>query len=136
LGTREVADFDIRNYKLIQEYDPKGVGEGPAPYVLHVELHPEDEADLDKWYREEHLAMIARHPGYRRSVRYRAGIMEFGSPGTKVPPYLALHEFDNIDALGGQVTKEANATEWTKKILGAAKVFNVRTFKLLGSEGY
>ena len=89
---------------------------------------------MDKWYREEHLGMIATHPGYRRSVRYRASTTEDGSLGENVSPFIALHEFYDVGGLEGPI-KEWAETEWSKKILDSAKVFNVRLFKLISSEG-
>ena len=47
--------------------------------------------------------------------------------------FLALHEYESLpDAFDESVT----GTEWTKKVVGSAKAFEARVWKLLGSEGF
>ena len=62
---RENGDFDARNYVLIQDYDPASRGDKTSPCVLTVEMQPKEseEEDFERWYREEHLGLLARIPG-------------------------------------------------------------------------
>jgi hypothetical protein len=36
-------------------------------------MNPEDPDDFEKWYREEHLELLSKLPGYQRSLRYKIG---------------------------------------------------------------
>ncbi|KAI9708038.1 MAG: hypothetical protein M1820_004242 [Bogoriella megaspora] len=135
--TSENGDFDIRNYKLIQDYDPNDVGEVAASHVLTIELHPAESnvEDFERWYREEHLPMLSKVPGYRRSHRYIIGprtVLTTGEP----PNYLAIHSFDHFNALDGPEALAGNTTPWTVKHVSESKVFIARGWKLLGSAGY
>jgi len=52
------------------------------------------------------------------------------------PRYLAIHEFDDLDALDGPELRAADASPWTKKNLSTAKKVVVRAFKLVQGFGY
>jgi hypothetical protein len=54
-------------------------------------MNPTNEADFEKWYREEHLEMLSKLPGYRRSLRYKIGPQNPLTQG-ETQPYLAIHE--------------------------------------------
>lgn len=54
-------------------------------------MNPSDEEDFEKWYREEHLNLLAKIPGYRRSLRYKIGPRTPLTQG-ETQPYLAVHE--------------------------------------------
>ncbi|KIW26512.1 hypothetical protein, variant [Cladophialophora immunda] len=134
-GNREVGDFNGRNYKLIQDYDPDGKGESAPPFCLTVEMDPVDEPDFDKWYREEHLDMLHKLPGYRRSSRYVIGpkmALTEGDP----PKYLAIHEMNDLRGFIGKEADAANDTPWTVKHIKDSKTFIVRGWQLIYSQGF
>jgi hypothetical protein len=99
-------------------------------------MEPTDEEDWHKWYREEHLDMLSKVPGYRRSQRYKVGtpvpVLTRGEP-TK---YLVIHEFDYLKGMGGSEAQALNNTEWTKKHIADAKVMIIRAFKRIFAEGF
>ncbi|KIX06604.1 uncharacterized protein Z518_04580 [Rhinocladiella mackenziei CBS 650.93] len=131
----ENGDFDARNYKLIQNYDPDGRGDAAPPFILTVEMDPVDETDFDRWYREEHLDMLHKLPGYRRSLRYVIGPetpLTVGQP----PKYLAVHEIENLRAFDGKEAEAANTTPWTVKHLKESKAFVPRGWELIYSQGF
>ncbi|KAF2681310.1 hypothetical protein K458DRAFT_310096 [Lentithecium fluviatile CBS 122367] len=133
----EHFDVDTRNYELIQTYNPKGVGEAPAPEILTAEMHPNDAVDFDNWYREEHLQKLSKLPGYRRTLRYKLGPKTHLTKGDVVPAFLAMHEIDDVvKALEGKELEETNGTEWTKKVLADCNIFFARGWKLVGTAGY
>jgi len=104
--------------------------------MLTAELHPQDVDDLEAWYREEHLDMLAKVPGYRRSLRYKIGPTTAVSKG-EAPDYIALHEVDDVTtALQSQEAEAAKNTPWTKKQMADSKVFVARAWKLVKSLGY
>lgn len=138
VGIQDNGDFDARNYELIQEFDPNRIGEVPPPFVVTAEIHPQPEnvEDLEKWYNEEHLSMLAKIPGYRRTLRYRLGPRTPLTKGDVVPEYLALHECDDVGAFGGKEAEAANATPWTMKQMKESEVFTARGWKLMHAQGY
>ncbi|KIW72097.1 hypothetical protein PV04_00317 [Phialophora macrospora] len=133
--TAEVGDFHARNYKLIQHYDPDGRGEVAPPFCVTVEMDPVDEADFDRWYREEHLDMLHELPGYRRSLRYILGPRTALAEG-ELPKYLAIHELDGLAGLKSKEGDAANSTPWTVRTIKESKVFNVRCWELIYSQGF
>jgi len=130
-----VGDFNARNYKLIQDYDPEGKGEAAPPFCLTVEMDPVDEADFDKWYREEHLDMLRKLSGYRRSSRYVIGPK---TPLTREEPpkYLTIHELNGLAGLDSKEGEAANGTPWTVKNIKESKVFIARAWELVYSHGF
>jgi hypothetical protein len=85
---------------------------------------PGADDDLDAWYRQEHLAAIAKCTGYRRTRRYKLAIamqtaMQAMLPrnAKEIPPtWLALYEFDG-EAFPSEELKTVE-TEWAKTVLG------------------
>ena len=98
-------------------------------------MNPSDEGDFEKWYREEHLDLLHKLPGYRRSARYVIGPT---TPLTKSEPpkYLAIHEMDSLDGFGGKEAEAANTTPWTKKHIADSKPFIPRGWQLIHPEGF
>jgi len=124
------AEWDVRNYELIEDRDPKGLGhQTPPPFILNVIMEPTDDEDYLDWYKNEHLSMLAKVPGYRRSQRYRLG-KPTGMPENP-PRFLVVHEWDSLDALDGPELREADASPNTKRILANNKAIDVRGFKLV-----
>lgn len=99
-------------------------------------MEPVDEEDLEKWYREEHLEMLSKMPGYRRSLRYILGPrtpLTLGEPGK----FLAIHEVDDMDAASSsEESKAAITTPWSVKHIKGSKLFIVRRWALIHSEGF
>jgi len=90
-----------------------GLGESPpdgAPYVLMVgiETAPEHEAELNRWYEEEHLAALKSVPGVLSARRYRA---REGSP-----KYLAIYEYERPDIRDSDAWHKAADTPWTQRM--------------------
>ena len=105
--------------------------------MLIVEMLPVDEADFDKWVREEHLDMLSKMPGYRRSSRYVLGPKsQFSASGSEPNKYLTVHEIDNIRAFDSQEVQAASVTPWSTKHLTGSKSIVVRGWEMLHSEGY
>lgn len=107
----------------------------PSPFILNVCIEPKDDVDYNAWYSEEHLYMLAKVPGYRRSQRYKLGKADGRTP-EDAPRFIAVHEFDTLEHLDGPELREADASPWTLKNLREAKMVDVRGFRLLTSLGY
>ncbi|KAK4936389.1 hypothetical protein LTR10_022715 [Elasticomyces elasticus] len=111
------AEWDSRVYKLIQDFDPKGAGYN-------------DDDDYNKFYRDEHLYMLSKVPGYRRSQRYELVSSENLSLSS-VPRFMAIHEFETLETTDGPELREADASPNTHRVIGNAEFVNVRGFKLV-----
>ncbi|KAF1840078.1 uncharacterized protein K460DRAFT_296455 [Cucurbitaria berberidis CBS 394.84] len=108
--------FDIRFYKEVQVFENEGVKKGPATFIISAALEPpaspEAHKDFDAWYREEHVALLSRAPGFVRSRRYEfveGTILDrFVPTAANAPRYLALWEFqgDVLPVMGGLVKEE------------------------------
>lgn len=107
-----------------------------APYVLHVQNEPSDDADYEAFYEKEHLDMLHKVPGYRKSQRYKLAKTLQGAPESGVPRFMVIHEFEYLNALDGKEIREADATPWVKKVFGSATGVNIRGFKRVFSLGY
>jgi len=149
----DLADIDVRYYQLVQTYDPNGpTPEGRVKIVHTAGIEPgpavEDE-EFDKWYREEHLRLIAEVPGYIRSTRFKLAYYRTNAQSRvlkglpprdadltiAVPPkWFAIHEFDREDVDNAALLKTAE-TEWAKKMLKGAETVEGGKWKLAGSFG-
>ncbi|CAO2652045.1 Nn.00g003280.m01.CDS01 [Neocucurbitaria sp. VM-36] len=126
-GVFKNARFDTRFYEEVQVYGKGGGGEkkGPATFLISAALEPpasnEADADFDAWYRNEHLDVLARAPGYVRTRRYKlvngTTLDRFVRVELDVPKYLALHEFQS-DVLPWKELGESARTEWARRVMG------------------
>ena len=73
-----------------------------------VYMNPENPEDFEKWYREEHLELLSKLPGYRRSLRYKIGPRTPLTQG-ETEPYLAIHE---VSASTPGSVVESDADSW------------------------
>ncbi|KAH7377668.1 hypothetical protein BKA66DRAFT_422017 [Pyrenochaeta sp. MPI-SDFR-AT-0127] len=122
-GVFKNARFDTRFYEEVQVFENEGVQKGqhrclryvgPATFILSAVLQPAAgaEPDFDAWYREEHIAILSRAPGFVRTRRYElvsgTTLDKFKRVEPEIPKYLALHEFegDVLPVMGGLVGEE------------------------------
>lgn len=122
-----VFGTEARTYELVQRYEgrrgPKA--KGSCIVAVLIEPAPGHEAEVEAWYRREHLALMAATPTHVRSTRYklRMGLVE-GS-NDDAPSLLTLHECMSTKALldhaiqYGQIVPE---TPWSKRIFAANSV--------------
>jgi len=149
--SRYIWDFvayDARIYKHIQTYEPEGTKAGPANLLLAVGLTPAPgtDDDFNAFYREEHIKLICKTTGYRRTRRYKLQ-KDLPQPSPEVSPapppkpanppvYLLLHEFDGEMVPQRELIK-ANETEWARRVakgLVKMEVVAVKLWKAFGDE--
>src|SRR5688572_25303149 len=72
---------------------------------------PENDADLNAWYSEEHLRERLAVPGFLAARRYVSLDGE--------PRYVALYELTDADVLHSEAYTRvlANGTQWTRRII-------------------
>lgn len=112
---------------------------GPAKFIISGALEPPSDiastTDFDKWYREEHIPLLSRMPGFIRSRRYEvktAYTIKQLQPSDDmqiVPKYYALHEFGG-EALPWKQIEESVGTEWAKKVMGSVQKAEVGWYKV------
>ncbi|EGE80724.1 alpha/beta hydrolase [Blastomyces dermatitidis ATCC 18188] len=76
-------------------------------------LYPDQEEEFNKWYREEHLPLLSRVPGWLRTRRFVSSAVE----PTAVREYLSLHEYESHDGPSGPELKAVNATPWRERVM-------------------
>jgi hypothetical protein len=82
---------------------------------------PDDWVDeFDRWYEQEHLAMIYECRHWSMSRRYR-----FVQPGPGGATHLALHYLNDARGLDAPQLKSARLTPWRNKFLGERWFTNV-----------
>lgn len=80
--------------------------------AVWMDIAPDREAELNRWYEAEHLPERSAIAGFVQSRRYQS---VQGSP-----KYLALYDLDSAAVLRGDAYLKVrqNATPWTQRILG------------------
>jgi len=118
---------NIRNeYELVQS-----IGQAPAdvaPYALFVRIEtaPEDDAELNAWYEQDHLAALQGVAGCYRARRFRATV---GSPR-----YLAIYEFANGNVSTSDRWRNAAGSDWTLRMRPKFRNFSADLGKLILSQ--
>ncbi|MFC1885694.1 hypothetical protein ACFLZM_01365 [Thermodesulfobacteriota bacterium] len=76
--------------------------------TVEIDVEPEMEDELNRWYNEEHLPNLLKVPG-----------VVWGKRGANTGPgikFIAVYEHESIDIQHTQAYKEAVDTEWTRKL--------------------
>jgi hypothetical protein len=104
-----------RLYRCIDTDEPWAAPRSDvAPFVMSVALEPPPDqvADFHAWYREEHLPMLMKAPGWRRIRRYE----QVEGNG---PRFMALHELDSLGGFKSPEYTAAISTPWRLQVTGA-----------------
>ncbi|QRP48529.1 hypothetical protein [Amycolatopsis sp. FDAARGOS 1241] len=112
-----LATLDRRVYQLTATY---GEYTGPAPVIVSVALTG-DEPALDEWYREEHVPLLLRVPGWHRIRRYRR--VEGAGP-----ELLAFHEISGAGLFDEPGYRHATSTPWRDRVMATVTARERRVF--------
>ena len=74
---------------------------------------PENDADFNEWYDDEHIPMLSRAPGWIYSRRCR-----LLASNDDAPQYLAIHGWENDLSFASEGYKEAVSTPWRMAVVG------------------
>ncbi|KAI8938886.1 hypothetical protein NX059_004744 [Plenodomus lindquistii] len=118
---------DRRSYDLLGEWKgekfrdlQKVENEGEKNVMIAVSFSLQDgkdkEEELKKWYDEEHVPLLQKVPGWRRTRRFETSYLDLESGHRKEKEFLALHEYAPENGLGGPEFQAAISTEWCDKI--------------------
>lgn len=108
LQDEKAADFQ----PLEDQPDTSVAGNVLISNTSTVPADPAKEDDLKRWYKEEHIPMLARVPGWRRSRLFTTASID---PNAR-KEFVALHEFAAQNGLGGAEHKAAMDTPWRNRI--------------------
>ncbi|KAF2456053.1 hypothetical protein BDY21DRAFT_55168 [Lineolata rhizophorae] len=134
---KSMGDYDARNFKLIQNFDPKGVGVQPGKYLLTVEMSPADESTYHMFYEDEHLPLLTKVPGYRRTLRYEMGPRDpILTPKRDLPGFFVGHEYDSLDGLAGEEMDAAMSTDLAKTVRMNSMAVIWRCWELIEGVGF
>ncbi|KAL3455434.1 hypothetical protein BJX64DRAFT_282085 [Aspergillus heterothallicus] len=105
-----IISYQWTTYTTISETHPPSVSP-PAPTIVTVGMTVPltDSAardTLDRWYADEHIPALAGVPGWQEGTKR----------GNATAPFLAVHQWDEPNGLGGEVWRAACATPSTKMI--------------------
>ncbi|EKM51967.1 uncharacterized protein PHACADRAFT_262401 [Phanerochaete carnosa HHB-10118-sp] len=119
---QDIAVLERRTYELLDapvpppaaQYDPKK----PSRYISFVSFdvtQPGGDEVLNRWYDEEHIPMLSQLEGWVRSRRFvlkdwtRSGV-EGKKDLTPVAKYLAVHEWETVDAVNSPEAQQSFRT--------------------------
>ncbi|ESZ89773.1 hypothetical protein SBOR_9845 [Sclerotinia borealis F-4128] len=120
-----ISGMEIDGYKKVEEV---GYEEGNYVVAFTAEINEEVEEEYNKWMVEEHLPMLSKIPGWRRTRRFVTSSILGGKEGKE---YLNIHEFATQNAASGEGIKTAISTERSQKIIATAfKTQNARHYGL------
>lgn len=114
---RKLYDFiesrESPAFRKLEEVESEG--QGNVMTAVSLDLYPgaDKKAELDKWYREEHIDMLSKVPGWLRTRRFVTSSIDPKAP----VEYLALHEYAPKNGLGGEEFKAATTTKWNNEIM-------------------
>ncbi|TVY33087.1 3-oxoadipate enol-lactonase [Lachnellula occidentalis] len=114
---RKLFDFveseESKEFQRLEEVENEG--QENVMVAVFIDLQPGEGMDekLNKWYREEHIEMLSKVPGWLRTRRFVTSSIDPQAP----VQYLALHEYSPKNGLsGGPEIEAATTTPWTKEV--------------------
>jgi hypothetical protein len=82
---------------------------GPAPFLIYTTFSNQNDEDVDRWFRTEHIPFISGCPGYVRTSRYNLAtnslLSEFVRSFPDALKWLVIHEFEGEGVLWEEVKK-------------------------------
>ncbi|KAL4871704.1 hypothetical protein BDV12DRAFT_183556 [Aspergillus spectabilis] len=108
LQDEKAADFQ----PLENQPDTESAGHVLISNTSTLPADPAKEDDLRNWYKDEHIPMLARVPGWRRSRLFVTASIDPKAPRE----FVALHEFTPQNGLGGPEHKASMETPWRARI--------------------
>ncbi|KAJ9228314.1 hypothetical protein DTO169E5_9207 [Paecilomyces variotii] len=103
-------DQHVEGFRPLEELNAPV--EGSVLVALSTTVQPGKEKELDRWYREEHIPLLSKVPGWLRTRRFASSQIEKHDE----VEYLTLHEYSANNGLGGPEWQASTTTPWTKEI--------------------
>ena len=94
------------------------VGNGRGLLLAEMDFDPAREAEINRWYDEEHFPERLEVPGFLCGRRFKA------IEGT--PKYLAIYELESPEVLETEAYQRIRGASERQKAVVSGHVFNVR----------
>ncbi|PVH94636.1 hypothetical protein DM02DRAFT_602184 [Periconia macrospinosa] len=124
-------ETEFRILALEQYYETEKHPKDATTTIIYAAMQPGPggEADLDRWYREEHNEQMSKEPAWKRTIRYRL-LFQTRNDGKEPQGYdfLASHEFGEGNQLGKDVQPLQPMTDWTKKAMSECKAIDAAIY--------
>lgn len=125
----QILHWSLATYASTQFQEPRRARDLVGKCVVTVVIEPTigQVADVDAWYRKEHLAMLSTSPLFlrcRRYVRVLDPSTVDQSEGATAAKFLAVHDYTSVQDLldhslhKGQLVQE---TPWTRRVMDGTK---------------
>ncbi|KAK7058409.1 hypothetical protein VNI00_002043 [Paramarasmius palmivorus] len=137
-----VEYLNRRTYELIEDpylLPDRPTSSLPGKFILlaGAEVKPEIEDEFNKWYKEEYVKSLQKHPAWIRCRRYvlyddlHKGELE-GAGVLKDCKFLAIHEFSEDGFMESDVSKEMleAPSAWARRIDAGTTHREVRWLRL------
>ncbi|KAK2784522.1 hypothetical protein FQN52_008943 [Onygenales sp. PD_12] len=130
--TMAQIDIDRRLYDYVEQWvapgyisldersqDLKPPGAGRVLVSISQTLHAgaENEAEFNTWYRDEHMVLLSKVPGWLRTRRFVTSSIDDNNKAGGGIEYLSLHEYSTREAPNSPEIAAANSTPWREKVM-------------------
>jgi pimeloyl-ACP methyl ester carboxylesterase len=109
-----VKEWKASDFKKLENVASEGEGNVMIHVGFTLQSGEDKEKELEKWYNEEHVSMLQKVPGWRRTRRFVTSYLDLQDGKPK--EFIALHEYAPKNGLGGPEFQAAVTTPWTEKI--------------------
>jgi antibiotic biosynthesis monooxygenase (ABM) superfamily enzyme len=92
--------------------------------IVSVDVDPQNEAEFNRWYNEEHEPLLQKVPGVIATFKGK----NLGEKGQK---YFFLYVHKNIEVQKSEVYREASTTKWAKEVRPFLKNFEGRNYEVI-----
>lgn len=133
-GQAQATERPTATYTRVNQSASASSARGPV--ILSVMMRVHDGADaieLDRWYEEEHVGLLARIPGWKRTTRWLRIAAHGGAwkgESDDEIELLALHEFEAQNELDGPEHLASKSTKWRDRAWTIVRGSRRRVLKL------
>ncbi|KAK2794681.1 hypothetical protein FQN50_009866 [Emmonsiellopsis sp. PD_5] len=124
--TMAQIDIDRRLYDFVEQWVAPGYisldelsqdGAGRVLVAISQTLHPgaANEVEFNTWYRDEHMVLLSKVPGWLRTRRFVTSSIDSNKAGGI--EYLSLHEYSTATVPNSPEIHSANRTPWREKVM-------------------
>lgn len=107
------AEEKSSEFKKLEEVENEGEANVMVGVFLQLKPGEENVKKWADWYKEEHIEMLSKVPGWLRTRMYVTSSIDPKAP----LEYVALHEYKPTNGLAGPEFQAAVSTPWAKDIM-------------------
>jgi hypothetical protein len=97
---------------------------GDTIRIVRLEIDPENEENVNRWYNEEHEPLLRKVPGVIATFKGKL-LHENGQK------YCFLYVHENLDVQKSDLYRETSLTKWAKEVRPFLKNFDWRNYKAI-----